>query len=309
MKRVCFYDWGGPEQLVYEDALKPATGPGQLLVRVSACSVNPVDWKVASGAAKAVVQDSLPAVPGGDLAGTVAEVGEGVTGWSVGDEVWSLIGLMGAYAEYVAIDATSVARKPKNMSFVEAASLPLVALTAWQGFAADGRDLSDLTVLAHNAAGGVGIAAVQIAKARGARVIGTASEKNAAFVAGLGADVVVDFRTESVAEHARDVDILLDLVGNQDAMALWSLVKPGGSVVRIAGGADAPALADGQGIAIHKVRVRPNGAELGEIAALVEAGKLKTEIAKVLPLSQATEAHLLSKAGHVRGKIVLELPA
>jgi NADPH:quinone reductase-like Zn-dependent oxidoreductase len=227
MKRISFYDWGGPEQLVYENAPQPTVGAGQLLVRVAACSVNPVDWKLMSGFAKAAVRDGLPAVPGGDLAGTVAEIGEGVTGWSVGDEVWSHIGLLGAYAEFVAVDAAAVSHKPASMSFAEAASMPLAGLTAWQALEADGRELAGLTILIHNAAGGVGTAAVQIAKALGARVIGTASEANAAFVRGLGADEVVDFRIIPVSGHARDVDIMIDCVGADDGPALWELIKHG----------------------------------------------------------------------------------
>lgn len=309
MKRICFHDYGPTDQLQYEDAEKPVAGAGQLLVKVAAVSVNPVDWKIGSGAARAVVTDPLPLVPGGDLAGTVEAVGEGVTGWSAGDEVYAQIGLWGAYADYVAIDADAAARKPSNLNFAEAASLPLVALTLLQGFEADGRDLAGLNVLIHNAAGGVGSIAVQYAKALGARVVGTASAKNADFVKGLGADEVVDFRETPVASRTRDIDILMDLVGNPAALELWALVKPGGSVVRIAGGADAPAFAEDDGIRALKVRVRPNGAQLGRITDLVEQGALKPEVARIFPLSAAADAQELSKTGRVRGKIVLETGA
>jgi len=309
MKRICFHDYGPTEMLQYEDAEMPVAGPGKLLVRVAAVSVNPVDWKIGSGAARAVVTDPLPLVPGGDLAGTIEAVGDGVTGWSVGDAVIAQIGLWGAYAQYVAIDAAAAAKKPANLSFVEAAALPLAALTVLQGFEADGRDLAGLNILIHNAAGGVGSIAVQYAKALGARVIATASRSNAAFVTSLGADEVVDFRETPVASHARDIDILMDLVGNPAALELWSLVKPGGSVIRIAGGADAPPSAEGDGIRALKVRVRPNGAQLGRITELVEKGAIKPEIAKVFPLFSAAEAQDFSRTGRVRGKIVLETGA
>ena len=306
MKRSVIYDFGGPEQFRYEDAPKPEIAPGKLLIRVEACSVNPVDWKIRSGAARAALTDPLPVALGGDIAGVIEEVGEGVSGWSVGDEVFAEIGLWGGYVEYILLDAGIVARKPKNLDFVEAASLPLVALTALQGFNADGRDLAGLKVLVHNAAGGVGSVAVQIAKALGATVIGTASDKNADFVRGLGADQVVDFRVTPISEHARDIDILMDLVGNPDAMAIWALVKPKGSVIRIAGGADAPPEAEADGIRALKVRVAPDGPSLARIAGMAEEGKLKPEIAQTFPLSQAGAAQELNRAGHVRGKIVLK---
>lgn len=308
MKLVRIHDYGGPEALAYEDAEIPQPGPGQVLVKVAAASVNPVDWKLRSGAAKAMAPLSMPAVLGGDVSGTVAALGEGVSNWREGDEVFALLGLTGAYAQYIVTEAANLARKPGALSFAEAASLPLVALTAWQGFAEDQRDLAGLTVLIHNAAGGVGSVAVQIAKAQGARVVGTASEKNAAYVKGLGADEVFDARVTRLESLPRDIDILMDLVGNPAALELWRLVKPGGSVIRIAGGADAPAFAEQDGIRALKVRVKPNGAQLAQIGALAATGKLRPEIAASFPLAQAGAAQELSRAGHVRGKIVLTMP-
>lgn len=305
MKRVAAHELGGPEQLRYEDAPEPVPGPGQVRVRVHAVAVNPVDWKLLTG--KAPVPIELPHVPGGDIAGKVDAVGDGVTGWAVGDEVFALVGLFGAYAELVVTDAANLARKPAELGFAEAAALPLVALTAWQGFADDGRDLNGLHILVHAAAGGVGSAAVQIAKARGARVLATASAANADFVKSLGADEVVDFRVTPVDGFAKDIDIMLDLVGNPQAAELWALVKPGGSVVRIAGGADAPRLADEGGIRLIKTRVRPNGAQLAEIAGLVERRQLRPEVSRTFPFEQAADAQRLSREGHVRGKIVLTL--
>ena len=306
MKRIAFYDFGGSDQLRYEDAEPPQPGTGQLLIRVKAAAVNPVDWKIRSGAARAVVQQPMPVVPGGDLAGIVEAVGEGVSGWSAGDNVFCHPGLIGAAAELVAVDAAAVARMPSNLDFVEAASLPLVGLTVVQGFAADGRSLEGLDVLIHNAAGGVGSFAVQYAKAKGARVTGSASAANAEFVRSLGADAVVDFRTDG-ADAAGETDILMDLVGNQDALALWAQVRPGGSVIRIAGGADAPPEAEAGGVRALKVRVRPNGAQLGDLTQLVESGAIRPAIARIFPLAEAGAAHDLSQHGHVAGKIVLTL--
>ncbi|MDT3670189.1 MAG: NADP-dependent oxidoreductase [Aromatoleum sp.] len=307
MKAVRYHDYGGPEVMRVEDVSVPAVGAGEVLVRVEASSVNPVDWKVRSGAARAILQFPFPIVPGGDIAGVVEAVGEGVTGFGKGDEVFGLVGMVGACAEFVAVDAAKLARKPASLSFEEAASLPLVALTAWQGFFADGRDVSGKKVLVHNAAGGVGSAAVQIAKAKGARVVATASPKNAEFVRFLGADEVVDFRTTPVSRCAQDIDVLLDLVGDPKAIELWALVKPGGVVIRIAGGADAAALAEEGGLTIVKTRVKPDGAQLAQIAALVDAGKVRPVVATTLPLSEIAAAHELSRGGHVRGKVVLRV--
>lgn len=307
MKVVRYHDYGGPEVMRVEDVPVPEVGAGEVLVRVEATSVNPVDWKVRSGAARAILQFPMPIVPGGDIAGVVEAVGEGVTGFGKGDKVFGLVGMVGACAEFVAVDAAKLARKPASLSFEEAASLPLVALTAWQGFFADGRDVSGKKVLVHNAAGGVGSAAVQIAKAKGARVVATASPKNADFVRFLGADEVVDFRTTPVSRCAQDIDVLLDLVGDAQAIELWALVKPGGVVIRIAGGADAAALAEEGGLTIVKTRVKPDGAQLTEIAALVDAGKVRPVVATTLPLSDIAAAHELSQGGHVRGKVVLRV--
>lgn len=303
MKIIRAHDFGGPDRLVMDDIDLPVPGPGQLRLRVQGVGVNPVDWKLLSG--KAPVLPPLPLVPGGDVAGIVDAVGDGVEGWSVGDPVFAHPGLTGGYAESILVDAAACAVSPKGLSVAQAAGLPLVALTAWQGLAADGRDLNGLHVLVHNAAGGVGMAAVQIVKARGGRVTGTASAANADYVRALGADAVVDFRTAPPEGHAQDVDILLDLVGNSQESGLWSLVRPGGSVIRIAGGPKAPDVEEVDGVRAYKVRVRPNGAQLREIAALADRGALKVEIARTFPFAEAADALRASMNGHVRGKIVL----
>ncbi|RJG23473.1 NADP-dependent oxidoreductase [Massilia cavernae] len=307
MKAVRIHEYGGPEVLRYQEVAAPLAAPGEVLVRVRAASVNPVDWKIRSGGARAIVDYPMPFIPGGDLAGVVEAVGDGVDGFARGDAVFALLGLVGACAELVAVDAAKVARKPAGLSFEEAASLPLAALTAWQGLLGDGRDCAGKHVLVHNAAGGVGSLAVQIAKAKGATVLATASAANADFVRALGADEVVDFRTSPVAGRAADVDVLLDLVGNEQALALWALVKPGGVVIRIAGGADAAALAEQGGLTIVKTRVKPDGIQLAEIGALVESGKIRPVVAAVYPLAEIAAAHEASKGGHTRGKVVLQV--
>ena len=307
MKTIRTHEDGGPENLRIDDIAMPNPGKGEVRIRVKAIGINPMDWKICSGPPRKMLDLPLPLTPGGDVAGVIDAIGEGVDDWAVGDDVFSLIGLTGAYAEYVVVDSAVIARKPSAISFSEAASMPLVFLTALQGFEADGRNLDGLTVLVHNAAGGVGTAAVQIAKVNGARVIGTASEKNAEYVQSLGADEVIDFRTSPLEGRAQEIDIMMDLVGNEDATRLWQLVKPGGSVIRIAGGADAPKLAEDGGIRVIKIRVSPNGEQLKSIGALIESGALRTEIAEKFTFEQVAAAHALSKNGHVRGKIVLKL--
>lgn len=303
MKIIRAHAFGGPDQLVIDEVALPEPGPGQIRVQVRGVGVNPVDWKLLSG--KAPVLPPLPLVPGGDIAGVVDAIGEGVADVAVGDEVFAHPGLTGSYAEAVLLDPAVTARKPSALSPAEAASLPLVALTAWQGLLADGRDLSGLHILVHNAAGGVGMAAVQIAKAKGARVTGTASASNADYVRSLGADEVVDFRSEPVEGRVQDVDILVDLVGNSKESGLWPLIRPGGSVIRIAGGADAPNVEEVDGVRAYKVRVRPNGEQLRAIADLVDAGSMKVEIARTFPFEEAADALRASMSGHVRGKIIL----
>jgi len=307
MKIVRIHEYGGPERLVFEDAPAPVAGPGQVLVAVKAISVNPVDWKVCAGALKAVPNFALPQTPGGDIAGTVAALGAGVEGLAVGDAVYAFIGLTGAYAEQVAVAASSVARKPENLSFEEAAAVPLAALTAWQGLLKDGRDLAGLHVLVHGAAGGVGSAAVQIAKAKGARVTATASAKNAALVTELGADAVVDYRVMPVSGAAKDVDIVLDCVGDSLGFSLWALIRGAGTLARVAAGRDDPKPAEEAGITVTQVRVQPSAGQLGELAALAEAGAFRPVIAKVLGFAEARAAMELSREGHTVGKIVMRV--
>jgi NADPH:quinone reductase-like Zn-dependent oxidoreductase len=304
MKIIRAHEFGSPDMLRIEDVAAPVAGPGQVRIVVKAVGVNPVDWKLLSG--KSPILPPLPHVPGGDIAGVIDQVGEGVSGFSVGIEVFALIGLMGGYAASVVVDVASVARKPAQLDFMQAASLPLVALTAWQGFAVDGRELSGLRVLVHNGAGGVGNAAIQIAKARGARVTATASAANADFVRSLGADAVVDFRVTPVTGYGDRFDLMLDCVGNPQANDLWALINKGGSVIRVAGGADAPKEAEASGLRIYKIRVGPNGDQLAEIATLVDSGNMRTEITQIFPFDSATQALRLSMDGHVRGKIVLD---
>lgn len=297
------HEWGGTDQLKLETAPTPVVSKGQVLVANRAMGVNPVDWKLMTG--KAPVLPPLPHIPGGDIAGVVEAVGEGVTAFAVGDRVFGLIGLMGAYAQKVVVDATMLAPIPDGVDFTSAAALPLVSLTALQGMLSYGRPLEGLNVLVHGGAGGVGVAAIQIAKAEGASVTASASAAKANFVRDLGAHNVVDFRSGETGLADATFDILVDLVGDSQEAGLWSLLRSGGSVIRIAGGATAPAEEVVNGVRACKVRVRPSGDDMGRIAGLAKAGKLAASVEATFPFAQAAKALEQVKAGHVRGKIVL----
>lgn len=307
MRAIRIHEHGGPEVLRYEEAPRPAAAAGEVLVRVHAAGVNPVDWKVVRGGVRDLGRP-LPYIPGYDASGVIAAVGEGVSGWKVGDEVfvYQELGRGGAYAEYMAVRAEHVARKPGNVGHVEAAGVPLAALTAWQALF----EVADLqpgqTVLIHAAAGGVGTFAGQLAKAKGARVIGTASERNHEFLRSIGADEVIDYRKVRFEDVVKDVDVVLDAVGGETLERSYAVVKKGGIVVTIAG-RPAEEKAAASGVRAKWFLVRPDGGQLAEIARMIEAGTVRPVVSEVFPLAEAARAHEQSQAGHTRGKIVLRV--
>jgi NADPH:quinone reductase-like Zn-dependent oxidoreductase len=306
MKAMQIHEYGGPEALRLDELPRPSPAADEVLIRVHAMGVNPVDWKLRSGAARKHMELPMPCILGGDLAGVVEEAGSAVRGFKPGDAVYAMRGLLGAYAEYVAIKATMAALKPTNMNFVEAASVPLAALTAWQGLFEHGKLQPGQTVLVHAAAGGVGMFAVQFAKAKGARVIGNASAKNADFVRSLGADEVIDYRSAPFEKTSGGVDLVIDVLGGESAERSIGVLKPGGVLISISPASPATAQkAADAGVKAVAVRVHPDGGQLREITALIEAGKVKTSIAATFPLVEAGRAHELSKEGRTRGKIVL----
>jgi NADPH:quinone reductase-like Zn-dependent oxidoreductase len=307
-RAIRFHEYGGPEVMKIEEIARPVPKEGEILVRVHALGVNPVDWKIREGLARARLNLVLPAIPGGDLAGVVEEVGPGVTGVSTGQPVFAMIGLLGAYSELLAIKADVCAPKPANFDFIQAASVPLTALTAWQALIEHAELKSGQRVLVHAAAGGVGGFAVQIARNAGAVVVGTASPINADYVRELGAAEVIDYKSaDAFAAHRGSFDVVFDLIGGETSLRSTELLHRGGIHV---GGVPAPALAqqaDAAGIRVKAVQVRPAGGQLSEISQLIEAGKIRTTIAAVFPWNEAGRAHDLSKTGHTRGKIVLKV--
>jgi NADPH:quinone reductase-like Zn-dependent oxidoreductase len=306
MKAIQIHEYGGPEVLKFEDLALPSPAADEVLIHVHAMGVNPVDWKLRSGAARKHLELPMPCILGGDLAGVVEAAGSSVANFKAGDAVYALRGLIGAYAQYVAIKAAMAAPKPKNMSDIEAASVPLVALTAWQGLFEHGKLESGKTVLVHAAAGGVGMFAVQFAKAKGARVIGTASARNRDFVRSLGADEVIDYQSAPFENGVSGVDMVIDVMGGENAERSIGVLKPGGVLVSIAPASPAAAQKAAEAnVKAIPMRVHPDGGQLREITALIEAGKVKTTIAATFPLAEAGRAQELSKEGHTRGKIVL----
>ena len=309
MKAVRIQSWGGPEVMRFEDVPVPVLAEGDVLVRVVAAAINPVDWKIREGYLKDMLPHRLPLIPGWDVSGVVAAVAPGVTGFQVGDAVYSRpdISRDGAYAEYIAVRANELAPKPVSLDHAHAAAVPLAALTAWQALFENANLQAGQSVLIHAAAGGVGTYAVQLAKGRGARVIATASAANHDYLRALGADQVIDYRSQRF-EEAGPVDVVFDTVGGETQERSWSVVKPGGALVSIVAPPSEEAGRKANARALFTF-VQPNAPQLREIAALIDAGKVKVTVEARYPLASAVEALERVRRGHTRGKIVLEVAA
>lgn len=305
MQAITYSQYGAPDALTLSNLPDPKVGPGEVLIRVRSASVNPVDWKVMAGYLDGLMQVDFPAIPGWDVAGVVEAVGLDTPEYAVGDEVIAYARKdwvqQGTFAELVSAPVRTVARKPKSLDWHQAAALPLAGLTAYQLLTRLDTREGD-TVLIHAAAGGVGLLAVQIARAIGARVIGTASEGNHDFLRGLGAEPVTygDGLTERVRELAPDgVDVVVDLVGGV-LETTKAVLAEGGRHGSITDGT----VAEAGGIAAW---VRPDAADLKALADLADAGKLTVPVAEVFELADAAKAFELSQSGHVRGKIAIEV--
>ncbi|HEY3376287.1 MAG TPA: NADP-dependent oxidoreductase [Armatimonadota bacterium] len=307
MKAIRIHKFGGPEALTYEDVPEPQAGPGEIRIRVMAAGVNPVDWKVRSGTGG--YQPALPLILGVDVAGVVDSVGAGVETFQVGDGVMAkTANAQGGYAEYTVVNATQAARKPMSVSYVEAAAIPTAGLTAWQALFDTAGLAKGQTVLIHGAAGGVGSFAVQFAKWRGARVIGTASGDHLAFVLGLGADEVIDYKVQRFEEKAHDVDVVFDTIGGDTLERSWGVLKHGGFLVTIVGTIP-PGAAEAHQVRAQSIRTTADGGELAQIAALIDEQKIKPVVTTELPLAEARAAQEMSETHHARGKIVLRVAA
>ena len=308
MKAVRVHEYGGVDVLRLEDAPRPDPGPGEVLVRVHAAAVNPVDWKVRAGYLREWMKYKLPMIPGWDFSGVVESAGPGADGWRAGMEVYARPDLSrdGAYAEYIAVRESEIAAKPKSVDHVQAAAIPLAALTAWQALFDAGGLRAGQRVLIHAAAGGVGHFAVQLAKWKGAFVAGTASARNHDFLRQLGADQLIDYTSVRFEDVARDFDVVLDTLAGETRSRSWGVLKKGGILVTVLG---QPSQEDAKahGVRAAGIFVQPNPKQLAEIATLVDSRKLKPNIDGVFPLAEAAKAHALGETNHVRGKLVLRV--
>jgi NADPH:quinone reductase-like Zn-dependent oxidoreductase len=300
--------FGGPEVLQLERVPRPSPGPGELLVQVHAASVNPVDTDIRETGIPGLADATLPYVPGFDLSGVVTEVGAGVTRFEPGDEIYAMLDLRrgGAYAEFAIVKDGEAAAKPARASHSEAASMPLVALTAWQALF----DTADLqpgqSVLIHAGAGGVGSMAIQLAKWRGAKVIATASAHNHDFLRALGADVAIDYRNERFEDIASEVDVVLDAIGGETQLRSLATLRDGGILVGLLGLTPA-ARSPARDVRARAILVRPDAGQLARIAELVDAGVLEPVVSHRFALADGADAHRQSETRRTRGKIVLEI--
>lgn len=306
MKAVRIHEYGNRDVLAFEDAPMPSITSSEVLVKVVAASVNPVDWKIREGYLKEMVPYSMPVTLGWDVSGVVTEVGSDVTRFSVGDSVYSRpdIKRNGTYAEYVAIQENEVALKPLTISHNEAASLPLAGITAWEALITTAQISAGQKVLIHAGSGGVGTLAVQIAKSRGAYVIATTSGKNKALVESLGADEVIDYQTQNFAEVLSNIDVVFDTLGGDIQESSWSVLKQDGILVSIV---SPPSEEKAKELNVRSafVFIEPNAPILEELSKLVEQGKLRPVIGAEFALKDIVKAHTLSESGRTVGKIVL----
>ncbi len=308
MKAVRIHTYGGPEVLTYEEAPLPTIAADDILIRVHAAAVNPVDWKIREGYLKDFLPYKLPLVLGWDVSGVVEAVGANVTTFKPGDEVYSRpnIARDGAYAEYIAVKASEVAFKPKTVDHIHAAAVPLAGITAWHCLFESAQLQAGQRVLIHAAAGGVGSYAVQFARWKGAYVIGTASAQNRDFLLNLGADEVIDYQTTRFEDAVEPVDVVFDTIGGDVQERSWQVVKPGGMLVSVVSPPSEEKAAAHQCRSAY-VFIQPRADWLTEMAQLIDDGQVKPIVDKILPLSQAVEAHQQSQSGHTRGKIVLQV--
>lgn len=309
MKAIRVHGRGGADHLVYEDAPQPQPGPGEVLVRVGATAViaNELHWDLTYQASDGAPR--LAPIPGRDVSGVVTEAGPGVAGVAVGEAVYVLLafGRDGAAAEYAIALPSELAPRPRTLDDIQAAAVPLSALTAWQALFVHGGLSSGQTALIHGASGGVGVFATQLARWAGARVLVTASARHADFLRELGANEVIDYATTRFEDVAHDADVVFDTVGGDTLARSWQVVKPGGALVSVVSPppADRAERAARSGVRFTWFIVEPSGAQLREIGALIDAGQIRPIVAQTFPLAQARQAFEAAATGHPRGKVVI----
>jgi 2-desacetyl-2-hydroxyethyl bacteriochlorophyllide A dehydrogenase len=306
MKAIVAHEYGPPKVARFEDAPVPAPKDNEALVKVIAAGVNPADALAVSGRFAKEWGTQLPLIPGYDIAGTVVKAGAAVTRLKPGDAVYGYPLMGGGWAQYCVVAETDAALKPKSVTYAEAASVPLAALTAWQALVDTIGLKKDQTILIQGGSGGVGSMAVQLAKLRGARVLATASTANQEMLKQLGADVAIDYTKQKFEDLAKDVDAVLDTVGGETFIRSCKVVKKGGIICTLVG-AEKPAGVEHLGIRVTGLWVKPNAQQLSEIAKLIDDKKLKPMVTQELPLSDGVKALEQAATHHTRGKVVLKV--
>ncbi|CAI3127438.1 Zinc-type alcohol dehydrogenase-like protein [Acinetobacter calcoaceticus] len=330
MKAAYISRYGNIDDVQVSEQPKPSLSEDAVLVKVHAASINPLDIRVLEGEFKAILPVKFPFILGSDFAGTVVEVGSNVTQFKAGDEVYAKIDLNGAFAEYTVVQQSSLALKPQNISMELAASLPLVALTAWQALVEIAKVQPGQKVLIHAGSGGVGSIAIQLAKSLGAIVATTTSGKNTRWVRELGADIIIDYKTADFEQELKDYDVVLDTQGGKTLEKSLNVIKRGGRIISISGPPDQafaeavnpnrflkcviPLLswpirhkAKKRGITYSFLFMQPNGQQLSKITELVEAGKIKPIVDQTYDFIQIKEAFQYVNTGRSKGKVVLKI--
>ncbi|GAB4016722.1 NADP-dependent oxidoreductase [Spirosoma migulaei] len=308
MKAIVLSNWGGAENFAIQEVPIPTITPDDVLVKVRAFGVNPADFKTRAGTTPYSQNYTPPIILGWDMAGEVVEAGSNVTAFKPGDAVYGMVNFPqpgNAYAEYVAAPAAHLAHKPAELSFEEAAAAPLAVLTAWQSLTEHGHLKAGDRLLIQAASGGVGHLAVQLAKAIGAYVIGTASGKNEAFVRSLGVDEFIDYTTTDVEKAVQNVDLVFDTAGVDTVFKSAKVLKPNGHLISIAYGAMDKVLAIRPDITAERTQVHTSGSDLETINQFIADGKLKITVSEVLPADQIASAHQQLESRRTTGKIVL----
>jgi NADPH:quinone reductase-like Zn-dependent oxidoreductase len=305
IRKFRIHRFGGPEVLQPDDVEASLPDASQVLASVKAASVNPVDFKIRRGEYPAIKEDRLPYTLGRDVSGVVEKCGAQATAFKVGDEVFGIVGIEGGgYAEKVVLNQNAVTLKPPQLDHIHAAAIPLAGQTAWQGLFRHGQLKAGQSVLIQGGSGGVGHFAIQFAKAKGARVFTTVSTHNVQFARELGADVVIDYKTERFEDHAADLDLIFDLIGGETRERSWPLLKRGGTLVSTLTDPSQDKARE-HGVRAMRYTVEADGNELAEIAKLAAAGSVVPHVGKTYPLAEAREALTALEEGHAVGKVVL----
>jgi NADPH:quinone reductase-like Zn-dependent oxidoreductase len=302
------HKFGPPEAMIFETVPRPDPGPGEVLVEVHAAGVGPWDGWIRAG--KSALPQPLPLTLGSDLSGKVAAVGSGISDMSLGDQVFGVTNtqFLGAYAEYAVASAGMLAKKPSSLSYAEAASVPVVAVTAWQGLFDHARLEEGQTVVIHGAAGNVGAYAVQLARRARLRSIATAGTKDVEYVRSLGADKVLDYHTQRFEDEVKDADAVLDLVGGETQVRSFQVLRPAGKLISTVSKPD-QGLAENHGVTAAFFLVEVTTERLRRIAELIDRGELKTHVGTILPLADARDAHMMLEGRRPppKGKIILDM--